>query len=144
MKRLSIFLLLLALMAPWAANAQTDQTLYDGGGTTTNQFVPIYGYYADFGCRTQFIIPAADLDEDMAGGEIQKLTFYLNSSVTLNEEFTVYLKEVSNTTFETAALEDWESMTAVYTGTVAVNTVGDDIVMEIDFSSSPFPTVETT
>ena len=44
---------------------------------------------------------------------------------------TVYLKEVDYTTFETATLEDWSSMSAVYTGTIGVT----DNKMEIELTT---------
>lgn len=133
MKRKSLLiLLLLAAFAPWTT-AQETLTVYDQGGSTTSQYVPIYGYYADYGCRSQFIIPADKL-EAMQGGTIEKLTFYIQSSVSLNETFTVYLKVVDYTSFS-GSMEDWSTMTAVWTNTVSFNS---DNEMVIDFSSTPF------
>ena len=55
------------------AIAQETLTVYDG--TTTNSYVPIYGLYADYGTRSQFVIPSSELSE-MEGGNISTLTFY--------------------------------------------------------------------
>lgn len=134
MKRKSLLiLLLLAAFAPWTT-AQETLTVYDQGGSTTNSTIPIYGYNADYGFRNQFIIPADKL-EAMKGGTLEKLTFYIQNAVTLDETFTVYLKEVNYTSFS-GSMEDWSTMTAVWTNTVSFNS---DNEMVIDFSSTqPF------
>ena len=115
----SAFMLLLALTA-FLVEAKADElTVYNG--SNTNSYVPFYGYYADYGTRSQFIIPATMLT-DLDGGEINKITFYSSSaSASFNQGVTVYLKEVDYTTFASAALEDWSSMTAVYSGTIGVS-----------------------
>ena len=126
-----LLMLLLALMAPWVANAQGTETLTVYDGTNTNSYIPFNGLYADYGTRSQFIIPSGELEE-LVGGTIQKLTFYSSTaSTTYNEGVTVYLKEVDYTVFESAALEDWSTMTAVWTGNLTVS----DNQMEIVFSS---------
>ena len=122
----------MALLVPWAAKAQETLTVYDA--SNTNGYIPFYGLYADYGTRAQFIIPASKL-EDLAGGSIQKLTFYSSTaSKAFDEEFTVYLKEVNYTTFEANSMEDWTTMTAVWTNTVTIS----ENQMEIDFSTTPF------
>ena len=129
MKKKSLLLiLLLALLVPWAANAQETLTVYDA--SNTNGYIPFYGLYADYGTRAQFIIPASKL-EDLAGGSIQKLTFYSSTtSKDFDEEFTVYLKEVNYTTFEANSMEDWTTMTAVWTHTVSIS--GNQMEIEFD------------
>jgi len=118
MKKL-IFSVLLLLMAAIGAVAQETLTVYDG--TTTNSYVPFYGIYADYGTRCQFVIPADELS-DMDGGSISQLTFYCSqSSISFDQEVTVYMKEVDYTTFASATLEDWSSMTSVYTGTIGAS-----------------------
>lgn len=120
-----VMLLLTVLLAPQHVQAE-ELTVYDG--TTTNSYIPLYGYYADDGTRSQFIIPATEL-ADMTWGNIEKLTFYTpRSSTSFNEGFTVYMKEVDYTTFETATMEDWSTMSAVYTGSLSIN----DYQMVID------------
>jgi len=112
-------MMLTVLMCCFTAKAQETLTVYDG--TDTNNYTPFYGYYADYGTRCQFIIPASDL-ADLDGGVISALTFYTSlASASFNQGVTIYLKEVDYTTFGTAALEDWSSMTAVYTGTIGVS-----------------------
>ncbi len=108
------------------ARAEETLTVYDG--TDTNSRIPFYGLYADYGTRSQFIIPAGELVV-MDGGTITALTFYSsNTSLDYDEGVTVYLKEVDYTTFASATLEDWSTMTAVYTGTIGINGEG---LMEI-------------
>ena len=130
MKRKTLLIaLLMALFAPLAMNAQETFTVHDN--TSTNSYIPFYGYYADYGTRSQFIIPASDL-EDLVGATIQQLTFYTSTaSTTFDEEVTVYLKEVDYTVFESATLEDWSGMTAVWTGNLVVS----DNQLGIEFSS---------
>ena len=97
-------------------------TLTVNDGTTTNAYVPFYGYYADSDANSQFIIPADGLS-DMAWGTIQKLTFYSSaaSAVWNGAVFDIYFSEVDYTTFETAALIDWTALSEkVYTGSVSV------------------------
>lgn len=115
----TILTLLLALIG---LSAYADElTVYDG--TATNSHIPFYGLYADYGMRNQFIIPANQLT-NMNGCDITKLTFYSSNkeSQSYDEGVTVYLKEVSYTTFSsTPTFEEWNSMSAVYTGTISVS-----------------------
>ena len=91
--------------------------------TNTNSYVPIYGSYIDYGTRSQFIIPASALSE-IQWATLSKLTFY-NATASVDfgtREFAVYMKEVNYTTFETAACEDWNSMSEVRSsGTISIS-----------------------
>lgn len=88
-------------------------------GTTTNEYVPVYGYYADENTKSQFIIPATDLSA-MAYGTINKLTFYAsNESVSWGSaSFEVYLSETSETAVNSLAAVS--GMTQVYTGSLSI------------------------
>ena len=81
-------------------------------GTDTNDYVPIYGYYADETSKSQFIIPATDLAA-MQYGTITKLTFYASEENVSwgNAEFEVYMTETSATTLSGPA--DYDSMKKV-------------------------------
>lgn len=132
-RKLLLFSLLLALMAPWAAQAQDELTVYDG--TTTNSYVPAYmGYFDDFS-RSQFVIPAESL-ADMVGGTISSIKFYSSSS---NVPYTsvstadVYLMEVDYTTM--TGLEPKANGTIVYQGFLDVVTEGSGGSLTIDFST---------
>ena len=128
-KKSLLFLLLMALFAPWAATAQETITVCDGGNTNSN--VPIYSLFADYGTRSQFIIPAALLTQ-MDGGEIQNITFY-NSTASINFDqiFAVYMLEVDYTTYSSTTFVEWNSMNTVYEGTLTVS--GNQ--MSIDLSN---------
>lgn len=94
-------------------------------GEATNDFAPIYGYYAD-GVRphSQFIIPSTEISA-IDGGQINKVTFYANqSTITWTESntptFKVYMKEVAETEFASAAFVDWGTLSEVYSGVLSV------------------------
>ena len=99
-------------------------------GTTTNGYVPIYGYYVDDITKSQFIIPAENL-ADMAWGTINKMTFYAsNSSVNWgNAQFEVYMTETDETTL--SELADYSTMTKVMNaGSLSIS--GNQMVVEFD------------
>ena len=94
-----LFLLLLALMMPWTAQAQETLTVY-GDGANSNSKVPFYGSQADKqGTASECIIPNDQL-EAMTGGRITAMTFYLASpaSAAWTGTHQVYLGEVDTTT----------------------------------------------
>ena len=64
MKSKIIITMMLLLSAVGWARAQEELTVYDN--TTTNNNVPFYALYADYGTRSQFIIPS-DAITDMVG-----------------------------------------------------------------------------
>ena len=99
-------------------------------GTTTNSYVPIYGYWADNITKSQFIIPATDLTA-MLNGTINKLTFYAsNANVSWGvATFNVYVTETSETTLSTLA--DYTGMTQVYAGSLSII----DNTMEVTFTN---------
>ena len=73
-KKTLLFLMVLALGAPWAAWGQQALTVNDG--TKTNTIIPIYSYNAkNYNVQSQFIIPASALT-DLVGMEISKITFH--------------------------------------------------------------------
>jgi len=124
------FALALALLGgSYAANAD-ELTVYDG--TTTNQYVPLYGYYNDVvGTQTEFIIPADKL-ADMDGGSISGIKFYAsNASVSWGGSFDVYVKEVEETTL-TSGFIGSTGATIVYSGPLSI----ESNAMTIDFSEA--------
>lgn len=88
-------------------------------GTTTNQYVPFYGWMADSGTDGLFIIPATSLTA-LQWGTINKLTFYVSSpssntftnSSGTESEYAVYMKETDQTAFENTTIS-FEGMTLV-------------------------------
>ena len=115
MRKFLASLLLLVTMLPFAAKAE-ELTVYDG--TVTSQYVPMYVYYFDEFTRSQFVIPAADL-EDMTNSAINSIKFYTNlaSDYTTESSVDVYLKEVDYTSI--SSYEDKASATIVYSGFVS-------------------------
>ncbi|MBQ1730645.1 MAG: fibronectin type III domain-containing protein, partial [Bacteroidales bacterium] len=85
-------------------------TLNDG--STTNGFVPIYGFYVDQYTKSQFIIPSTDLSA-IQYGTITKLTFYSsNDNINWGSAlFEVYMTELGETTLSSIA--DWSSLDKV-------------------------------
>ena len=136
MKRKSLlFLLLFALLAPWAANAQqTTLTVYDEG-TTTNNYVPIYGLYCDEGVKCEFIIPAEQLAE-MTNGTISAMKFYLASVGynTIEPSFTIFVKEVDFTTM--TAYTGTTDATTVFNSTFTFTSGATNVEIEVPFSEN--------
>lgn len=99
-KKSFLLMLLMAILTPWAANAQETLTVYDR--TDNNQYIPMYGYYFDAYTKSECIIPATELT-DMEGGTISAITFYAKTVATTNSTWgnanqKVFIKEVDGTT----------------------------------------------
>ena len=119
-------MLLLALFAPWAANAQETLTVHDG--TATNGNVPIYGYYADAYLKCEMVYPATELST-MADGTITSLTFYATTPAT---EAWTGTWQVSVTEIDTTAISAFAGPgTVVYEGALD----GTQSTMVIPFST---------
>ena len=111
---LALFALMMGASPTWA----DELTVYDG--TTTNEYVPLYGYYADTnGMQSEFILPASDL-ASIDGATISGLTFYTSTASASfgNAKFKVYLMEVDATAV--TALYNDASASAVYEGSLSV------------------------
>ena len=99
MKKVLFFLLTLAALLPWAANAQETLTVYDETNTTNNS-IPFYGLYADTqGSSSEFVIPSDQLAV-MEGGQITAITFYIATpaAVAWTGTYQIYIGEVDATT----------------------------------------------
>ena len=122
-------MLLIALIAPWAANAQSPLTVCDG--TTTNTYVPIYGTWADAAQHNQMIYPATDLSV-MNGMSITSMTFYLSSGATGYDigSWTVKLGETTATTL--TGLDETTSLTQVYSGAMTFDATAMTMSFEFD------------
>ena len=95
------------------------ETLTVADGTTTNGFVPVYGYYVDAYNNAQFIYPATDLAA-MSGNEISSMTFYSGSAdkTWSGNNFQVYLTETTDASI--SAFTGADAMTLVYDGPVSI------------------------
>jgi len=92
--------------------AQWANRILVNDGTVSNEYLPVYGFWADSNSKGQFIIPAVDLT-GMIGGTITGLTFYASEeNVSWGDaQFEVYMLEVEDTTI--SSLTDWNTMTLV-------------------------------
>ena len=99
-------------------------------GTTTNGYVPIYGYYVDNHTQSRFIIPASALSQ-IEFGIINKLVFHAStaSAPWTGASFEVYMTETDATTVSSVVSTD--DMDQVYTGSLSI--VGNK--MEVNFST---------
>ena len=130
MKRKSLlFVLLMALFAPLAMHAQT-LTVYEEP-TTTNEYVPFYGYYADATQRNQMIFPATELTE-MVGKEITQMVFYIDSYSGSGNigNWIVSLGETTATTL--SGIDNTTSLTEVYSGAMSFNS--EETLMTVTFA----------
>ena len=108
-------MLLMVLIAPWAANAQT-LTVHDASGTSS--YVPFYGYFADEDQTNQMIYPATEL-ADMNGKAITEMVFYWQEGYYYGNDYgvgtwTVSLGETTATTL--SGLDNTTTLTPVFTG----------------------------
>jgi hypothetical protein len=118
-KKLSIFMLLMALFAPWAANAQETVTI--GDGTSSNPTLPVHMVYAY--SLTQQIFTA---DEIGMAGSITSIAFYHNptSSLTM-EDIQVYMMQVDKSVFASQTdIVPLTNATKIFEGTLSANGTG--------------------
>ena len=131
MKRKSLlFTLLLALFMPWVANAQETLTVYEDG-TATSANVPVHGLWADAYLKCEFVVPADQLEE-MIGGTISQMDFYLTSpaAAVWAGTFQVFLMEVDDATI--SAYYGPGNATTVYEGQLD----GTQSTMTVEFSEN--------
>lgn len=131
-------MLLLALCAPWFANAQNiipgSLTVNDGNSISSS--VPFRSDCVDYETHSQFIIPQAYLTA-MRGGIVSKLTFYCSDNGSWDPaRFSIYMAEVSETVFTNHNFDewDWDSMSVVYTGELTINNKTVEIVLDSAFT----------
>ena len=111
----------------------TDLTVYNG--TSTNQYIPMYGYYFDNYTKSECIIPASQLTA-MNGSAISAITFYPSSVGTTNSTWTstsqtVFIKEVSGTTLG-GSFSGTTGSTTVKQGLLEMPTAGEPYTITFD------------
>ena len=134
MKRKSLlFLLLLALLAPWAAQAQNSMTIYEDA-TGSNSYVPVYGYWADAYLKCEFVVPASELGVLLPDGVISQMSFYTATPAPAawTGTFQVFLKEVTETTI--SAFTGTDGATVVYEGTLDATGATTDVVFTTNYA----------
>ena len=107
-------------------------------GTGTNAEIPLYGLYSDDNYQhTQTIYPANMLT-DMQGGQIKKLTYYLNSTVTQDygSTFEVRIGTTNSTSFSSGTV-NYISLTSspVWSGNISLSS---STTLVFDFTSNPY------
>ena len=119
-----VFSLMMTLVLAFVGIARASElTVYDG--TTTNGYVPVYGFYADAYLKAEFVMPAADLAE-MNGATINGMTFYASqTSVSWGAaSFQVFLTEVGSTSisaFNGPGTVVYEGALSIVDGQMVVN-----------------------
>ena len=111
------------------SESQETLTVYEDG-TDKNQYVPFYGLYADTqGAASECIIPSDEL-EDMAGGQITAMKFYLGTPAAAAWSGThqVYLGEVDETTL--TGITGPSAFTVV--STASFDATGTELTVEFD------------
>ena len=130
MKRKSLlFLLLFALIAPWAANAQTVTI---GTGTTTHNSAPIANFYNY--SMAEMIFTANEIGTTNVN-TILSLAFESTSDVNKDYGVTVYMKNISASEFATT--DEYVVLSAddvVFTGTVTPTTGWNTIELPTPFT----------
>lgn len=116
----------------WSAftNMHCMETLTVYDGTTTNGYVPVYGYYTDAYLKAEFVMPSTEIAE-MAGSTINSMKFYATTPAleAWTSTFRVFMKEVGNTAID--AFNGTDGATIVYEGLLD----GTGSEMTIDFST---------
>ena len=112
-----VFSLMMMLVLAFMGIARADE-LTVNDGTTTNGYVPVYGFYADAYLKCEFVQPAADLAA-MNGGDINGMTFYASQeSVSWGAaNFQVFLTEVADASISAFAGPG----TVVYEGALSIS-----------------------
>lgn len=128
-KALHMFLLML-LAAPMYVSAQETLTIYPDA-TGTSSYVPIPGNSLARFMKSEFVIPASQL-EAMEGGTISQMTFHLSQTGSINGSFNfqVFLKEVNATSIN--SYYGPEGATIVYEGPLD----GSQSTMDIAFTTN--------
>ena len=129
-----LLMTLLAMIAGGVSPAWADE-LTVNDGTNTNQYIPVFGNYVDTqNTISEFIIPADRL-EDLTGGTISGMTFYLSSPQTGawgSAVFEVYIKEVTAASYESTSANTEGTNTVVYSGSLD----GSQSTMGVTFSNN--------
>ena len=80
-KKHLLLILLMAFIAPLAMNGQTTANVVSGG-TSTNQYIPMYNWYNDYGFRSEYIIPASYFTSAglTNGDKLKSITLYRSAT----------------------------------------------------------------
>ena len=92
-----VFSLIMALVLAFMGVARAEN-LTVNDGTATDQYIPLFGWYADSYFKTESVYPS-DMLATMAGGDITSVKFYASQTNVDwgNARFRVFLDEVNGT-----------------------------------------------
>ena len=113
MKKFFFFLMTLAALLPWAVQAQETAHVVSGG-TATNQYVPMYNYYNDYGHRSEYIIPASYFSEAgiSNGDQLTSITLYRSATGTWTaKDLTIILKNTTSSYYNSTSFLGKEGTT---------------------------------
>lgn len=141
--KLLMGLLLMAFMAPPAAQAET--LTIGESASSSNQYYPVYNsYWSTTGASTQMIFPSSEISALPNGARITKITFYATSSVVSNVGKSTVVVSLGNTsisaftstgtTLHSEMATNRAAMTNVFTGNLPTG----NTTLEIDCSSNNF------
>lgn len=120
LKRLRSFALAVAMLLPFAAQAQSPWTVADG--TTTHAQVPLDFYNCDgSGVRNAQMLYPASLLTDMVGSTLASITFYHQNSASKTVTASPWLIKIGETTeTDLSAGFSTATLTTVYSGNLVV------------------------
>ena len=120
-KRLSILMLLAALVVPWASRAQETVTIGDAASTTTQYSLPVNMYFNY--SLTQQIFTSAEIG---MSGTIMSISFeYTNTAAFSMSGVQLYMKNVNKNEFtSTTDLVPVSSSDLVWSGTLSAPAAG--------------------
>ena len=125
---LALFMTLSGTSSVWA----DELTVFDG--TESSTYYPVHGNFADTeGSLSEFIVPSTALS-DMNGCTISKMTFYISSvaAAKWTSTFTVYMKEIEGSVYESSSAIGDDGATVVYVGELD----GTASTMDVDFTNN--------
>ena len=119
MKKLLSFLLTVLIgLSVLTMSAQNTLTVADG--STTNEYIPMYGLWADANQHIQVIYPASMLTQ-LQGQAITSMTFYSNGNPDWgNIVFTISMMETNDSTYSSSTFVTG-TMDVVYSGHTSVS-----------------------
>ena len=134
-KTLSILMLLVAFLMPGVLRAQGTLTVCNG--TDSNEYVPIYGYYADEEQTSQMIFPSSMLTA-MQGYAIEQMVFYVASDGGLDANLGNWDISLGITSASMLnGLDNSTALTQVYSGPMIFDDNTNATMMIVSFST-PF------
>ena len=132
MKLFSKFLIVLLLLIPVALRGQNYGDHIVADGTTTNQYVPVWGNYADNYLRCQTIYPAEML-ASLQGATVTHLIYYIQQAATSEWNANFEVRVGVTTATQLSGFDDSTSLSLVYTGPLSGRGSTMEVVLDTPF-----------